>query len=161
MGFLDVVLSRALLRGFITAIVRIHQMSSWSCLPNLPSIMIGYYNLHRAGKYDRNEPRCRSADVNLNQQLIPMLGLAPYLHDTNIRPFEKFMFIVKHVKYANLWTAGLSLVSLTWLIGARILKQGLRSKVPALKFLPEIFLLAVCSIGKCNMIHSGRWRSRH
>ncbi|KAG7531952.1 hypothetical protein FFLO_03959 [Filobasidium floriforme] len=105
MGFLDVVLSRALLRGFITAI----------------GIII------------------------FIEQMVPMLGLAQYVHGNTITPFEKLILICSYIGETNLWTAGLSLVSLTWLIGARLFKQHLRAKVPALKYIPEIFILVVVS----------------
>lgn len=72
-----------------------------------------------------------------------MLGLNGYLHDTTISTFSKFIFIIQHVKYTNMYTAGLSLICLVWLIGAKILKQTMGKKIKGLKYVPEIFVLVV------------------
>jgi hypothetical protein len=68
--------------------------------------------------------------------------------------------IIENVKNTSLWTAGLSLASLTWLIGARLLKQKLRGRIPILKFVPEIFILAVVSTGRlCSRMRGVRQMS--
>ena len=81
-------------------------------------------------------------------QLVPMLGIAQYVHGSTITPFEKLILIVENVKNTSLWTASLSLISLTWLIGARLLKQNLRGRLPVLKYIPEIFILVVVATGE-------------
>jgi hypothetical protein len=86
--------------------------------------------------------------------MVPMLGLAQYVHGNTITPFEKLILICSYIGETNLWTAGLSLVSLTWLIGARLFKQHLRAKIPALKYIPEIFILVVVSTSESSL-----WRS--
>jgi MFS superfamily sulfate permease-like transporter len=80
-------------------------------------------------------------------QLVPMLGLAQYVHGSTITPFEKLILIIENIKNTSLWTASLSLISLTWLIGARLLKQNLRGRLPVLKYIPEIFILVVVATG--------------
>jgi hypothetical protein len=80
-----------------------------------------------------------------------MLGLAQYVHGNTITPFEKLILICSYIGETNLWTAGLSLASLTWLIGARLFKQHLRAKIPALKYIPEIFILVVVSTSESRL----------
>jgi len=82
-----------------------------------------------------------------------MLGLAQYVHGSTITPFEKLILIIENVKNTNLWTASLSLVSLTWLIGARLLKQTLRGRLPVLKYIPEIFILVVVATGEFDILY--------
>lgn len=74
-----------------------------------------------------------------------MLGLARFFHRMSITPFEKLIQIFGYLGETNKWTATLSLCSLVWLIGVKVLKQSLRKKVPALKYVPEIFILVVVS----------------
>jgi len=83
--------------------------------------------------------------------MVPMLGLAQYVHGNTITPFEKLILICSYIGETNLWTAGLSLASLTWLIGARLFKQHLRAKIPALKYIPEIFILVVVSTSESRL----------
>lgn len=95
-----------------------------------------------------SEARYWQLTMRIIAQMVPMLGLAQYVHGNSITPFEKLILILSYIRETNLWTAGLSLVSLTWLIGARLFKQHLRSRVPALKYIPEIFILVVVSTSK-------------
>jgi hypothetical protein len=81
-----------------------------------------------------------------------MLGLAQYVHGSTITPFEKLILIIENVKNTGLWTASLSLISLTWLIGARLLKQNLRGRLPVLKYIPEIFILVVVATGEFGLL---------
>jgi MFS superfamily sulfate permease-like transporter len=83
--------------------------------------------------------------------MVPMLGLAQYVHGNTISPFDKLILIFSYIRETNIWTAGLSLVSLIWLIGARLFKQHLRGRIPALKYIPEIFILVVVSTSEYSM----------
>ncbi|GHJ83886.1 hypothetical protein NliqN6_0288 [Naganishia liquefaciens] len=104
LGFLDVVLSRPLLRGFITAV----------------GIII------------------------LIEQLVPMLGLNYLLHNAHTQtPINKLVFLVKHISFTNRYTAIMSAVSLSCLIGAKITKRRFGAQVKALKYVPEIFIIVV------------------
>ncbi|WOO80799.1 Putative sulfate transporter [Vanrija pseudolonga] len=108
LGFLDVVLSRALLRGFLTAI---------GCI-----IMI--------------------------EQLVPLLGLAPVLRahdDPPTLPLSKLVFILKHIRQANIPTTILSVCCISFLLGSRIIKRRLVKRPGGawLRYIPEILICVV------------------
>lgn len=73
-----------------------------------------------------------------------MLGLNHLLHNAHTQtPINKLVFLIKHISFTNPYTAIMSAVSLTCLIGAKITKRAFGAKVKALKYVPEIFIIVV------------------
>ncbi|KAJ7727943.1 sulfate anion transporter [Mycena metata] len=106
LGFIDVVLSRALLRGFISAI----------------------------------------AVVILTEQLVPMFGLTPLMHQLHPEStLDKVLFLLEHVvPSANLTTTVISFSALAVLIGLRMIK-GVFQKYWWIYRLPEVLIVVVLS----------------
>jgi MFS superfamily sulfate permease-like transporter len=81
-------------------------------------------------------------------QLVPMLGLTHLLKDAHTQtPINKLIFLVQHVSATNPYTAIMSAVSLTCLIGAKITKRLFGGKIRALKYFPEIFIIVAVATG--------------
>jgi MFS superfamily sulfate permease-like transporter len=80
-----------------------------------------------------------------------MLGLNHLLHNAHTQtPINKLVFLIQHISHTNPYTAIMSAVSLSCLIGAKIIKRLFGAKVKALKYFPEIFIivvLATCESG--------------
>lgn len=71
-----------------------------------------------------------------------MLGLSHLLKDAHTQtPINKLVFLLHHLSATNPYTAIMSAVSLTCLIGAKIVKRLFGGKVRALKYFPEIFVI--------------------
>jgi MFS superfamily sulfate permease-like transporter len=81
-----------------------------------------------------------------------MLGLSRLLNTAvYMSPFHKFLFLCRHIHDLNPYTAIMSLVSLSCLIGARLAKQHTRGRAgKVLRYLPEIFIIVVISTGEWN-----------
>jgi MFS superfamily sulfate permease-like transporter len=77
-----------------------------------------------------------------------MLGLTHLLKDAHTQtPINKLIFLVQHVSATNPYTAIMSAVSLTCLIGAKITKRLFGGKIRALKYFPEIFIIVAVATG--------------
>jgi len=123
LGFIDVILSRALLRGFVTAVAVVITM----CVPH-PFHML-YFLI-----------------VDLSEQLIPMVGLAGL--ESTVNPTTtpaKVAFILDNLGSINKPTAILSFTTLLILIVARMMKQKYTEKHRWVYLIPHIFLTVVVS----------------
>ena len=86
-----------------------------------------------------------------------MLGLNYLLHNAHTQtPINKLVFLVKHISFTNRYTAIMSAVSLSCLIGAKITKRRFGAQVKALKYVPEIFIIVV--LATCGLCVSNDFR---
>jgi MFS superfamily sulfate permease-like transporter len=86
------------------------------------------------------------AKADGHQQLVPMLGLSHLLHNAHTQtPINKLVFLIQHISDTNPYTAIMSAVCLTCLIGAKLVKRLFGGKVKALKYFPEIFVIVVAA----------------
>lgn len=123
LGFIDVILSKALLRGFVTAV----------------AIVITMYVHFSLGLVFENDAGCR-------EQLIPMVGLSGLEQQENPTTTpDKFMFLVTHLSQANRATTILSFSTLFLLVGIRTLKRRYSPTYHLVFFIPEIFIAVVLS----------------
>ena len=75
-----------------------------------------------------------------------MLGLSHLLHNAHTQtPINKLVFLIQHISDTNPYTAIMSAVCLTSLIGAKLVKRLFGGKVKALKYFPEIFVIVVAA----------------
>lgn len=138
LGFLDVVLSRALLRGFITAIGVVRPRFIYAT-----SIFL-------------------TKQIIFIEQLVPMLGVAQILThpeaqiEPPVLPIDKLVFILGHLQHTSKATAILGFVSLGILILARVTKQNIVHRPGAtwVRYVPEILLVVVGTTGKRNTVES-------
>ncbi|KAJ1554428.1 Solute carrier 26, partial [Nowakowskiella sp. JEL0078] len=109
LGFLDSVLSRALLRGFVTAV----------------AVVVA---------------------IDMLPQLFGILSVKALLEDMEPEksPIEKFLAVIEHLSELHTLTTIISLVSISFLIIVRILKEKY-SKFRALQLFPEILILVLGS----------------
>ena len=126
LGFIDVVLSRALLRGFVSAVAVIIMMYGVLLLLGL------------------------GAQVMYREQLIPMFGLVELQHvfdpETTIQKIE---FLLKNVfTHAHRMTTIISFVALFSLVLFREFKNLFKSKWWIYR-LPEVLIIVVASTGTC------------
>jgi len=133
LGFLDVVLSRALLRGFITAVGIVSQACS--------------------SMYDS---LTWPSQIIFIEQLVPMLGMTAILAhpeakaDPPTLPISKLLFVLRHLEHVNKTTAILSFTSLAVLIAARTSKQAIlrRPGTGWVRYVPEILLVVAGTTGE-------------
>lgn len=86
-----------------------------------------------------------------------MLGLNHLLHNAHTQtPINKLVFLVQHISYTNPYTAIMSAVCLTCLIGAKLVKRLFGGKVRALKYFPEIFVIVVLATCRSTILLLGR-----
>ncbi|KAJ3112338.1 Solute carrier 26 [Phlyctochytrium bullatum] len=106
LGFLDSVLSRALLRGFVTAVAFVVMIDLSGSLLGLP----------------------------------PVSGE----REAQLSPIEKALEVIENVGNAHAFTTVISVVSVGFLVGVRLLKAKFAESKP-LQLLPEILILVVTS----------------
>lgn len=87
------------------------------------------------------------------EQLVPLLGLAPVLRahdDPPTQPLSKLVFILKHIRKANIPTTILSVCCISFLLGSRIVKRRLVKRPGGawLRYIPEILICVVTVTGK-------------
>lgn len=136
LGFLDVVLSRALLRGFITAAAIVS-----TCQALLDKEVL-------------------TIQIIFIEQLVPMLGLTYVLAHPPLGvpkpslPIDKLAFIIQYLPEANRATAILSFSSLAILIVARSLKARVVNRPGGtwVKYVSEIFLIVAGTTGERESI---------
>lgn len=57
--------------------------------------------------------------------------------------FDKFLFVIEHIRRTHKLTALISLAALVVLISARIVKPKLRKRAPWITYIPEILIVVV------------------
>jgi MFS superfamily sulfate permease-like transporter len=123
LGFIDVVLSRALLRGFVAAIAFIILMS-------VHAVALCTITTH----------------VSPSEQLIPMLGLTALEH--TLKPqttMEKIYFLVENgFTHSHRLTAFVSACALVSLVVLRMLKASLR-RYKWITCVPEVLIVVIVS----------------
>lgn len=78
-----------------------------------------------------------------------MLGLNHLKNELQpVTTVEKFLFLVEYAwGNAHALTAAISLGSLAFLLVCRAAKARLRKRIPAIFYVPEVFLLVVIATG--------------
>lgn len=126
LGFLDVVLSRALLRGFVTAVAVVITVCVWFL-----SLLL------------------YTPDVALSEQLIPMFGLAAL--EDQVRPettLDKTLFLVEYVwTHSHRLTTLISFGVLFVLVFLRLFKESFK-RTWWIYRLPEVLLVVIASTCK-------------
>jgi MFS superfamily sulfate permease-like transporter len=124
LGFIDVVLSRALLRGFVTAVAFIILML-------VHPIMCRVTHL---------------THCSYSEQLIPMLGLVALEHKLNPQTtLEKILFLVEYgFTRSHRPTAFISAIALAALVMLRMLKASLR-RYKWVARVPEVLIVVIVS----------------
>jgi MFS superfamily sulfate permease-like transporter len=124
LGFIDVILSRALLRGFVTAVAVVITMLVFTPRPRSIVHFIWAFS----------------------EQIIPMIGLAALERTVNPTTTpDKVAFILDNLGSVNKPTAILSVTTLFILIAARTIKRKFTANHHWVYFIPEIFLTVVIS----------------
>ena len=128
LGFLDVVLSRALLRGFITAVAVVILMF-------VPILSLYVHNV--------------SCSICVSEQLIPMLGLVSLQHTVNPHTtLEKVLFLIEYTaNNVHILTATISFGALAILLAIRRVKKSF-TKYWFIYRLPEVLLVVIVSTSK-------------
>ena len=130
---MDAVLSRALLRGFITAvgfIIFIEQSSrpfAVSCF------------------------REQQLNTDVPLLVVPLLGLegqAQLHHIGQETPIDKLIFVIEHVSRIHKLTACISIVCLILLVSAKIVKPKISRKHKWINYVPEILIVVVVATGE-------------
>ncbi|KAI9366042.1 sulfate transporter family-domain-containing protein [Zopfochytrium polystomum] len=129
LGFLDSVLSRALLRGFVTAVAVVVMID---LSPNLLGIK-ETFNAAAVAKLSSPERRI--------------------LAEENLSPVEKFLLLLEQIGDTHILTAIISGVSILFLVLMKALK-GHFKQVKVLQLIPEILALVVVSTCLCAFL---RW----
>ncbi|KAI8622375.1 sulfate transporter family-domain-containing protein [Chytriomyces sp. MP71] len=126
LGFLDSVLSRALLRGFVTAVAFVVVIDQ---LPNLLAI---------------GDPASPPIDSPSNAAVIlDGLPIAPAADDHR-SPIETLLHIIANLSKTHAPTATISAVSVVFLLAFKFYK-ALSYTPPSLKLIPEILILVASS----------------
>jgi len=84
-----------------------------------------------------------------------MLGLTQLQHALNpATTVDKFIFLMEYAwTHSHALTATISFAALFLLLIARSAKQSLRKHVPAIFYVPEVFLVVVLATGGISMLH--------
>lgn len=129
LGFIDVILSRALQRGFVTAVALVIMIEQVTHSTNMGKDVTG----------------TKSRII----QLVPMLGLSRLQKELQpVTTVEKFFFLVEYAwTNTHVLTAAISLGCLSFLILTRMIKTRLRKHFPGIFYVPEVFLLVVFATG--------------
>ena len=124
LGFIDVVLSRALLRGFVTAVAFIILMSVHPIVYRVTHLTHCFHS----------------------EQLIPMLGLTALEHKLNPQTtLEKILFLVENgFTRSHRPTAFISATALVTLVMLRMLKVSLRQYKWVTR-VPEVLIVVIVS----------------
>ncbi|ORZ39308.1 sulfate transporter family-domain-containing protein, partial [Catenaria anguillulae PL171] len=139
-GFLDSVLSRALLRGFILAVaivIIIEQappLLGLAALSTVPSIPIP---ANPSGNFlDPPSPT--------NPPVLLPPGASDPGEDPS--PFDKLLIVLSRMHETHIPTLLVSILSISFLTAARAIKAKLAARNPTIGVIPEILALVICAI---------------
>lgn len=124
LGFLDAVLSKPLLRGFVTAVGVVIIVSQMIPMLGLSACVA---------------PRLRCEPMPEQ-----MHRLEVALHIDHGTTFEKFLFLLEHIGKAHRLTTILSIITLFVLFSARIFKPKLAAgKAPWVRYVPDVLIVVI------------------
>ncbi|KAI8892597.1 sulfate transporter family-domain-containing protein [Globomyces pollinis-pini] len=121
LGFLDSVLSRALLRGFVLAVAFVVMIDMSETLLGLVPVV----------------GQCKDGAVYF-------FNYAMEENTETLSPFQKLLSIISNLENLHVLTSILSFISLSFLLGIKLLKR-VYSHVKWLQLIPEILVLVVTS----------------
>ncbi|KAI9217693.1 sulfate transporter family-domain-containing protein [Blastocladiella britannica] len=141
-GFIDSVLSRPLLRGFITAVaivIMVEQAPTLLGLHALPRadnpLLIGLATHQR---YHNDTASSGGPGTGTGT------GSPAEFEDPS--PLDKFIAVIRDLRFTHIATCCVSVLAIVFIFATRWLKARLSPRLPSLVLLPEILLLVVVSI---------------